>query len=351
MAMIVREDIDRILADDLGWQQFSGATVVVSGANGFLPAYMVETLLELGARNKAHSPKIVGLVRNIARAKMRFACYADNPNLHLVEQDIAHPLVYDGGADFIVHAASQASPIYYRTDPVGTFNANVFGTSNLLELARKKHCRGFLFFSSGEVYGQATVVPTPEDAYGVVDPVAVRSCYAEGKRASETMCVIWSHQYGVPTRIVRPFHSYGPGMRLDDGRVFADFVAAIIARRDLVIKSDGTARRPFCYISDATRAFFRVLLHGRDGTPYNVGNDQTEVSIRELADILVGEFGERSLHVVMDSSRENQDYMQSPIQRNCPDIGRIAGLGWRPEIGVAAGFRRTVSAHEEMSFT
>lgn len=341
--MIVAGDIASILEEPIAWERFLGKTIVISGAAGFLPAYMAEALLELGRRNPARPPRVVGLVRNLEAAQARF----ENHDITLLVQDMGSPLSYGGAADFVIHAASQASPRFYRDDPAGTLGANIFGTKNLLDLSLARKAGGFLFFSSGEVYGNAPIVPTPEDVFGPVDPAELRACYGEGKRAGETMCVAWAHQFGVPTRIVRPFHTYGPGMKLDDGRVFADFVAAIVERRDIVIKSDGKARRPFCYSADAARAFFRVLLEGEDGIPYNVGNDQAELSIRELADLLVAEFSECNLRVVMDASRQSASYMQSPITRNCPDLSRLRGLGWVPKIGVAEGFRRTVTAYGE----
>src|SRR5262249_53731189 len=159
----------------------------------------------------------------------------------LIVQDVCQPVTIDGPVDYIVHAASQASPKYFGRDPVGTLSANVLGTRHLLELARQKQSRGFLYFSSAEVYGQLDParIPAPESACGPVDPLDVRSCYAESKRMGETMCVCWAYQYGVPARIVRPFHTYGPGMALDDGRVFSDFVAAIVQERDIVLTSNG----------------------------------------------------------------------------------------------------------------
>jgi nucleoside-diphosphate-sugar epimerase len=160
------------------------------------------------------------------------------------------------------------------------------------------------------------------------------------------MCVAWHHQFGVPTRIARPFHTYGPGLDRKDGRVFADFVSDILARRDIVLRSDGSARRAFCYLSDATAGFFTILLRGENGKAYNVANPGGELSIRELAELLVEAFPERGLKVVFARRDEGEDYIPSPFVRNCPDVSRMATLGWTPTTSVVEGFRRTVSSFE-----
>jgi UDP-glucuronate decarboxylase len=339
---IIEEDVQRILAADLPWASFAGKTVLIAGAAGFLPAYMVETLMRLA---ESSSVRVIALVRNIEKAERRFRHLLEK-NLVLLQHDVTRPLELDMPVDFIVHAASQASPKFYLTDPVGTFTANVLGTYHLLELARNGKDVAFLLFSSGEVYGQSDKILQSELDFGYLDPATVRACYGEGKRASETLCVAYSSQFGVRTTIVRPFHTYGPGMALDDGRVFADFVANILDYQDLVIKSDGSARRPFCYIADAVEAFFTVLLKGATATPYNVGNEEAEVSILELAQILSQVFADRSLKVIVDPNRQSNTYLRSPISRNCPDTARLRALGWRPRLGVAEGFRRTVASYE-----
>jgi len=343
---IIEEDLAVIANSDLAWSDFAGKVVLISGANGFLPAYMVETLLYLNAQKLSQPVKVIALVRNLERAEARFATYSNDANLKFLVQDVCAPVKVDGPVDYVIHAASQASPKYYGVDPVGTLSANVLGTHRLLELARDKRAKGFLFFSSGEVYGHVDPahIPTAEDAYGYVDPTDVRSCYAEGKRLGETMCICWTHQYQVPTKIVRPFHTYGPGMRLDDGRVFADFVADILNERDIVMKSDGTTVRAFCYLSDAVRGFFTVLLKGRVGHAYNIGNDRGEVSVQELARILVGLFPEKQLKVITCVSAQAPGYLKSAIMRTCPDISKARQLGWDPIISVADGFRRTIGS-------
>ncbi len=347
MPGIVAEDTHRILSADLPWERLAGKTVVVTGAAGMLAGFLVETCLAANGRLPAPCT-VVGTVRNLDAARARFAHHRDNPFLRLIAHDVTRPLDIEGPADFIFHAASQASPKYFLTDPVGTLLANTLGTQHMLDLARAKASEGLLFFSSGEVYGQQVKSRSRrEDDYGALDPTAVRSCYGESKRLAETMCVAWSHQYGVPAFIVRISHTYGPGLRLDDGRVFSDFVADIVNRRDIVIKSDGLARRPFCYVTDATEGFLTVLFKGRAALPYNLANEDAHVSIRELADVLVGCFPERNLKVIMAPQQQAAASSKPPLSMGPPDTSRLQALGWKPRTGIAEGFRRTILGVEE----
>ncbi len=342
---VVLQDVAQILSQPLPWQLLNGATVLVSGAGGFLPAYMVETLAALNARGA--KIRVVGLVRNPEKAQGRLGHLA-SMGVELMQQDITDPLRADvPKADFIVHAASQASPRFYGADPVGTIEANVTGTQQMLRHAARSDCRSFLFFSSGEVYG----VPLDdskrlaETDYGYLDPATVRACYAESKRIGETLCMSWHHQFGVPARMVRPFHTYGPGMDLNDGRVFADFVADILYERDITLKSDGLAVRPFCYLTDATLGFFTALLKGEAGKAYNVGNPDAETSIKDLAHLLVRLFPEMGLSVNhLPPAPPAGRYLQSQVTRSTPAVERMKALGWQPTTGLSEGFKRTVSA-------
>lgn len=344
---VVAEDLEEISGDQINFDALAGCTVLVTGANGFLPAYFVETLLFLNERNPKFNCRVIGMVRNLAKAEARFHHHLGRADLQLVLQDLGQPLVdISGPIEYIVHAASQASPKYYGVDPVGTLMPNVFGTRNLLDLARSKQSRAFLYFSSGEVYGivDPSKIPIKEESYGYVDPRAVRSCYAESKRMGENLCACWASQYGVHATIARPFHTYGPGMSLDDGRVFSDFVADIVAGRDIQMKSDGSALRPYCYLADATRGFFTVLLRGDAGEAYNVGNDRTHVSVLELAETLVGLFPDKGLKVVRETGPQAAGYLNSPIPSNCPDITKISTFGWIPRHSIENGFRRTIDS-------
>lgn len=343
---IVDEDLKKIVASGLLWDRLFGKTVLISGANGVLPSYVLETILYLNETEHAGIAAIA-LVRNKERAMRRFGHLADRTDVTFVVQDVSDPYCGPAAIDFVIHAASQASPKFYSSDPVGTFSANVMGTWRMLEAARDARSEGFLFFSSGEVYGrlECPSVPVSETSFGSVDPLILRSCYAEGKRAGETLCACWHSQFGIPAKVVRISHTYGPGMDLNDGRVFADFVADVVAGRNIVMKSDGSARRPFCYLADTVEGIFTVLLKGKNGEAYNVGAD-SETSILELAEVLCKLFPERNCRVVRQERRPDDPYLASPISGGHLDISKVRSLGWSPKTGISEGFWRTVKSYE-----
>jgi len=345
--IIVEQDLKFIINSPLNWDALEGKIVLISGANGFLPAYMVETILFLNENKFTIPAKVIGLVRNKEKAKKRFIFYAERKDLELIEADVNEPFEYQSPINFIIHAASQASPKYYGIDPVGTLLPNTIGTNNLLRLALKNPIESFLFFSSGEVYGELddSHIPTKEDDYGFLNPTIVRSCYGESKRMGETMCVSYHHQFNVPVKIVRPFHTYGPGMQLDDGRVFADFVGDIVNNRDIIIKSDGSAIRAFCYLADAIIGFFTVLLKGENGEAYNVGNPMGTSNIKELANTLINLFPGKKIKVIETYKSTDNNYLKSTINRNCPNISKIKNLGWNPYYSVSEGFKRTIESY------
>lgn len=340
----IKEDLEFVASAKLPWEDLRDKTLLVTGGGGFLAAYLVKSLLTIGRLHDLNL-KVICVARNGASVNARLSAYLGAPDFSVVLHDISQPLPKDfPRADFIVHSASQASPKYYGVDPVGTLLANSAGTMYLLEHAVKSQAGKFLFFSSSEVYG----VPIDSEQlvgeldYGYVDPMNVRSCYAESKRIGETMCVAWAQQHGLYTSVVRPFHTYGPGMALDDGRVFADFVADVIAKRDIVLKSDGLARRSFCYIADATIGFLTVLLTGGKAEAYNIANPSAEVSMAELATIVAELFPERGIGTHFELPVTGNAYLKSPVSRSFPSIEKIKCLGWSPSIDVRNGFRRTI---------
>jgi len=255
--------------------------------------------------------------------------------------------------DYVMHAAGIASPTRYRASPLEAVDATVGGVRNLLERGRElaesnAGMRALLYFSSSEVYGDplADNIPTPETYHGNVSCLGPRACYDESKRLGETLCAIFSRSYGVPAKIVRPFNNYGPGQRLDDGRVLSDFAGDVLDSRDIVVLSDGRPTRTFCYVADAVIGYYRALVRGRPGEAYNIGMDGPEISIDEVAERVAT--AARDLFAyrgrVVRGQPTDADYLVDTPQRRCPDITKARiELGFAPSIGLDDGLRRALT--------
>jgi UDP-glucuronate decarboxylase len=346
---IMTEDLNTTIGADLPWSQFDGATVMVSGASGFIGSNLVETLLYRNVAVGGAKTTVVALARNHSRAAARFSAYSGRKDLHILHQDVVSPIEYTGELDFVIHAASNATPQRYTTDPVGTHLANTLGTYNLLRLASEHSCRSVLFVSSGDVYG---VVPgdnpmISEHTFGALDPMQIRSCYGESKRAGENLCSCWTNQYGMPTKVARLSHTYGPGIALDDGRVFADFVACAVAGKDIVLTSNGSATRPFCYITDAVIGLFTIMLLGTSGEAYNLANDEAIISVAELAQVIADCVPESGIKPVFDASARPPGYVPSKIAGGIVDTRKIRALGWKPTVTPRIGFSRMIASYRK----
>lgn len=352
MNSIIKEDLEFIISSRLiDWECFRDKSVLITGANGMLPSYMVMTLLYLNREREMNS-KVYALVRDMEKAKKVFSEFTENDGLMFIVSDVSRPLLPEVSYDYIIHAASQAAPSYYGKDPVGTFTANTIGTLNMLEIARKCNSIGFLYFSTGAVYGKLSdeVTFIKENEWGQVNQLEVRNCYAESKRAGENACVCYAYQYGISAKIVRIFHTMGPMINLNDGRVFSDFCKNITENKNLVLKSDGTARRAFLYVADAIIAYFKVLIDGEIAEAYNVGGGiRNEISMRDLAYSLVSCFRTKKLKVVFNIDKNDIVYakMRTPEQRILPDLTKIESLGWRATYSVVDSFCRTIMSLEE----
>lgn len=346
---IVEEDLRGIASHDLPWAQLGGATVLVTGAAGLVPAYLVESLLYLNETERLAEPlKVIGLVRDRVKAERRFGAYLGRADLEFMVQDVSEALPPTLGLDYILHAASPARPKCFESDPVGTLKPNIIGTYHLLEHARNVGARGFLFVSSGEVYGKfatPSVGPTSENQYGVLDPLELRSSYGEGKRAGEAMCHAWALQHGLRAVASRLGHTYGPGMDFNDGRVFADFVANAVRNENIVLKSEGSASRPFCYLADAVVGMLTILLKGTPGAAYNLVNDEAEIRMVDLAELICRLFPEKNLRVIQpEKPAAGFQPAYNPGQR--VGTAKIRALGWKPTTSVEAGFRRTIEFYQ-----
>lgn len=338
MNKIRLEDINSVIKDDLPWDRLRGKTFLVSGASGFIPSYVTEVLLNRGV-------EVIGIVRNLKKTYTKFPYWKSAKNLALIEHDVSNPLFIDRKIDYIIHAASQASPKYYGADPVGTLKANTLGCLYLLDIAVKNNIEKFIFFSSGEVYGTTDDSPKElkESYTGNVDITNVRSCYAESKRMGENMCVCYSYQFKIPVNMIRLSHIYGPGVALDDGRCFGDFVNDIVNNHNIVLNSDGSAKRSFLYITDMLKAMFRILFFGENCSAYNIASDK-ETSILELAQTLIDMYPEKKLKIEYKNTNK-EGYIRSQSKRACFNIDKIEALGWKPKTDIKTGFKRMIESY------
>lgn len=336
----VRQDMRSMLGAQLPWTKLRGRTVLISGAAGFFPSYLVDCLLTLSLEWDLQI-RVICLVRDVARGKRRFDFHQNSDQLTFYDSSKNWNFDIEGKIDIIIHAASPASPKIYLEHPFRTVDANCIGTLELLNLARSKNCSCFLYFSSAEVYGTyADNIPLAESYLGQMNHLSPRAAYSQSKKMGETLCFLANSTWGVPTKIIRPFHVFGPGMRLDDGRVFADFTKDILNGEAINIHGSGSDVRAFCYLSDAITAIFHVIFSG-DSLPYNIGNPVNTISIEELAKLLVKEFGEKHMTIKKTStdSRKPTYFV--------PDVTRLKSLGWTPQVNLVDGFRRTVASYDK----
>ena len=336
----VVDDLNALSSDASRWAALDGSTVLVTGANGMLAGALVDGLFALAEGGVRIN--VVALARSRERAELRLGHLLENSAFRLLVQDVAHPLPAGLAVDHVVHAASPATPKAYGLDPVGTMMPNLFGTQILLE-----HCRTLggrlLYLSTSEVYGSSgSSAALAEHDFSGLDPMVVRACYAESKRAAETMCTAYGYQYGVDAVVVRPFHTYGPGLRPDDGRVFADVLSDAAAGRDIMLHGDGRARRAYCYLSDAVRGFLDLMTRGKPGEAYNLGNPRETVSTLELARVAASLRPELNLAVRFASRPDSGTYIASNTVDIVPDVSRLEGIGWRAVVGLKEGLMRTL---------
>jgi dTDP-glucose 4,6-dehydratase len=306
-------------------------TSVVTGAAGFLGSHLTDLLLSRGHKVIGIDNFVTGSVDNISHL-------GGNRNFRFIQQDVTEFIFLEGPVNYVWHFASPASPIDYLELPIQTLKVGSLGTHKALGLAKTKNAR-FLLASTSEIYGDPLVHPQTEDYWGNVNPIGPRGCYDEAKRFAEALTIAYHNEHGVETRIVRIFNTYGPRMRLRDGRVVPAFVSQALHNKPLTVFGKGTQTRSFCYVSDLIEGIYRLMMSSCD-FPVNIGNP-VEMTMLEFAREIIRSTGSRSKIVFKPLPQDD------PKQRR-PDIARARKyLKWQPRVSLKAGLRRTIGYFRE----
>lgn len=319
------------------WEALAGKTIFVTGATGLIGRTLIETLLH----RQGEKPAILALVRDTARARELFGGDDIPPELRFVEgtverlPEIAEPI------DYIVHGACPTASTYFVEHPVETIAAILDGTRSVLELAREKNVRGMVHLSSMEVYGQImTREPLAEEALGYIDLASVRSSYSEGKRMAECLCHAYAEEYGVPVTVARLAQTFGAGVAHDDGRVFAYMARCALSGENIVLKTDGSKENAYLCTNDAATAILGLLERGTAGETYNVANEATYCSVKEMAELVAQTLGGGKIKV--KTGNDSGGNLYRPAGCLNMSAAKLRALGWNPTIGLEEMYRRMV---------
>lgn len=342
MTEIVKQDIRRIADYPLDWSKLEGKTVFVTGATGFIGSYIIRALMER-VRIYGADIRVIAMVRSVARAEVKFADYAGLGRITYVVGDMMDPVSTDLPADYIIHCASNAAPDLYAKDPVGTMQINFFGTSHVLDYAKRCNCRKMLYVSTIEVYGKTEDLDLiGEEDFGYISSSNVRACYPESKKCCENLTICYGKQYQLPVCVGRLSYIYGAGMSKTDSKVCAMFARQVAAGKDIVLKSEGKQLRSYTYVTDAVTGLLTVLLEGIDGGCYNIASSTSRITIADMARRSCELFPEKGSRVCFELPDDYEKQAFSFIANAVLDSTRLENLGWRGCVSLDEGLRYAV---------
>lgn len=332
------EDLSSTTEHVVGIEQLKNSRILITGTTGTIGSYLVDTLVWYNQHKKA-GIQIFAAGRDVRCMQQRFSQEEDT-GLTFLAYDMLQEIAFDEEVDYVIHAAGNAHPAAFCTNPTETIIGNVQGTYRLLEYARKQGAKRFLYVSSGEVYGQGDVtLDSFEESYaGYVDINQARSCYPMSKRMAENLCSSYYSQYKLETVMVRPCHTYGPWMTASDSRANVQFMRNALAGDDIVLKSAGTQMRSYCYVGDCVSAILSVLIQGKPGESYNIANAEAQTTIAGLAEQIAREAG---TDVVYAQPDEEERTRQTPIAKQVLNTDKLESLGWKGKYSVKEGIRHT----------
>ena len=340
---VVQSDLKNIISQNIDFEKLYNKTVLITGASGMIASYYMYTLMYLNDTKDANI-KIYALVMDMDRLEKITELSTRNDIIPIV-QDVCNPIYIPEKVDYIIHMASSANPRTITKDPVGIIKANVIGTLNVLELAKKNGAE-VLFTSTREIYGEIQgKEKIKETDMGVLECLELRSCYPESKRMAENLMVSFAYQYNIKYKIVRIAHAYGPGMIINnDGRIMSDLISYIVNKENIVLKSTGDAKRAFCYITDVVSALLMITVDGKPNEAYNISNETEEISVKDLAYMMKEMY--QNTEVVFNIEENKNEYVK--FKRVPLDTTKLEALGWKPRVSLKTGIENTVKYFNEI---
>lgn len=332
---LYKNDIFEIFRQNLPWAKLSGCNILVTGATGLIGGCLVESLM----MNPMRDYQVYASGRNEDRARWRFKEFMGNDGFYFIKHDVMYPLDSNVNFHYIIHAASNASPNFFAQKPVEVIKSNIDGVAHLMEYGLSHNMKRFLYVSSGEVYGEGDGREFTEEYSGYVNCATPRACYPSSKRAAETLCVSYAAEYGTDVVIARPCHVYGPHFTEQDNRVYAQFIRNVLKGEDIVMKSTGKQFRAWCYVVDCVSALLYILLKGENCHAYNIADTNSNISIREMAEIIANIGGAK---VVIDIPDANEKSGFNPVTKSIFSTEKLEGLGWKPLTHIENGLENTI---------
>lgn len=324
---------------DMDFSDLHGKSLFLTGATGLIGSAMVDIIQFLNAKKNLNIMLYLG-VRNIEKAKIRYQAFPNLKNIELIQYDACKQLNMDIDTDYIIHAASNADPQSYGSEPVETMLANFTGLHQLLQYAYVHNVQRVLYVSSSEVYGKnSDNTLYQEGHYGYVDILNPRACYPSSKRAAETLCAAYEAEYGVDTVIVRPGHIYGPTQTAEDSRASAQFLNNVVKGNAIIMKSDGQQLRSYCHCLDCATSILTVLLRGHKGEAYNISNANSVVTIRKFAEVCARTAGVKILY---ENPSEAELSTYNMMECSALDSCKIENLGWKAAWGIEEGIEESI---------